>query len=268
MYTASIRNSRNNLLTLTGKESQWQIMSIDGLDQPIADIFTQNLVGVDGTSVSSAKLQPRNIVITLRINGDVAANRRTLYSHFLTKESCSFSYSANSLSVYINGTVESVSCPLFTNSEIMQISILCPYPYFTNSSSVSAIIPSVGSATIQNTGDNAIGLNISITAESPFDDIAITMGSQTLTVTSEFVDGQQFTQHDIILISTKPGQKSVQLVRRGNTVSIFSSVGSGSKFFSVPAVSSKAISYTVDGSSENNAKATVTVTYAVEYRGV
>ena len=130
MYTAQIENSSGNLFTLTGNEPVYQILSITGLNPPNAQINTTTIVGLDGAVFNSSKLETRNLVLTIKINGDVETNRLLLYSYFKTKDKCTFYYSNNSRDVSIEGYVESVECDLFSNNELAQISIICPYPYF------------------------------------------------------------------------------------------------------------------------------------------
>ena len=130
MYTAKIENSSGEVLTLTGIEPVYQVIDIKGLNPPHAQINTSTIVGLDGAVFNSSKLNTRNLVLTIKINGDIEANRQQLYNYFRTKEKCTFYYSNNSLNVSIEGYVESLECGLFTKSEQAQISIICPYPYF------------------------------------------------------------------------------------------------------------------------------------------
>ena len=133
MYSAKIENSSGEELTLTGKEPVYQIVDISGLDPPPAQINLTAIAGLDGAVFNSSKLQTRNLVLTVRINGGnsgVETNRLLLYNYFRTKERCVFYYKNGSLDVMIEGYVESVECGLFTKNELAQISIICPYPYF------------------------------------------------------------------------------------------------------------------------------------------
>lgn len=130
MFECKIENKRNNIITLTQNESNFQIYNIEGLNPPKAQINVSKIAGIDGSKFNSAKLEERNIVIYIKLNGDVEANRLYLYSFFPTKEWCKFYYKNGARNVYIEGYVETVEVTSFTNNEIMQVSILCPAPYF------------------------------------------------------------------------------------------------------------------------------------------
>ena len=125
MFTCKIENNRNNILTLTQIESVYQIIDISGLNPPKAQINTS---------------------LTIKINGDVEKNRINLYKFFRIKELCKFYYKNSTRDVYIEGYVETVDVDLFTNNEIMQISILCPNPYFKNAEEIIDDISKVLSA--------------------------------------------------------------------------------------------------------------------------
>ena len=130
MFTCKIENSDGAVYVLTGDEPVYQVIKIEGLNPPKAQINTTTIVGLDGAMFNSSKLESRNIVLTIRINGDVETNRQNLYQYFRTKEACTFYYTNQNRDVYIQGYVESVVCDLFSKSELAQISIICPSPYF------------------------------------------------------------------------------------------------------------------------------------------
>lgn len=130
MFTLKIENIKNNILELTQNESDFQIVNISGLNPSNAQINRSTVAGLDGSRFNSSKLEERNIVITLKLNGDIAQNRIRLYSYFNTKQWCKLYYQNELRNVYIEGWVETVEVDLFTNSETMQISIVCPNPYF------------------------------------------------------------------------------------------------------------------------------------------
>ena len=105
MYTAKIENSGGEVLTLTWAESKWQVFDITGLDPPAAQINLTNLAGLDGARLNSTKLGTRNIVISIKINGDVEGNRLDLYRFFRTKEACTFYFTNGRRDVKIEGVV-------------------------------------------------------------------------------------------------------------------------------------------------------------------
>lgn len=287
MFTANLENSRGNMITLTGNESDYQIISIQGLNPPSAHLNTSSVAGLDGAMFNSARLNTRNIVITAKINGDVEQNRQILYRYCPTKEKVRFYFTNNNRNVYIDGYVENVECDLFTNDERMQISIICPQPYFmdisdteVNGSSVTGLFTfpfTIESDTpipfseyvldntidLYNDSENEIGVIIDIDVEEDVSSILIrnTGTGDTFTLSYAFEEG------DHITIDTIKGQKSVTLLRNGIYSNLFSAMQRGSVFFQL-AAGDNFFSYVVDGDASNNNSITIMFTFYKMYRGV
>lgn len=130
MFSLIVENARGQSFTLTHREGEYQVISIDGLNPPKATITSNTVAGMDGARFASSKLEERNIVITIKINGDVEANRLYLYQYFRTKQYCKIYFENGARSVYAEGYVETMECGLFENGQRMQVSIICPDPYF------------------------------------------------------------------------------------------------------------------------------------------
>ena len=287
MFQAKIENSSGNVMTLTGVEPTYQVIGISGLNPPSAQINTTTIVGLDGAVFNSSKLQTRNLVLTIKINGNVEQNRLLLYSYFKTKDWCKFYYTNESLDVSIEGYVESVECDLFTNSEIAQISILCPYPYFKSLSEIltdsSKSIPqfyfpfsiNVGSPIIISTIDESSGIAVYNGSESETGamvqinilDACSSIEIKNVTTGDDFEINYSFLANDTVVINTNKGQKSIKLIRNGVITNIFSAIQSGSVFFQLaPGVNN--FEYLVDNSAANNDEITITFRYYNIYRGV
>lgn len=130
MFTLKFENQNGEIITLSGVENMYQIINVEGLNPPSANIKRSEVAGMDGTKYMSGKLEERNIVLTVRINGDVEKNRIYLYNYFQSKQYCKMQYRNGTRNVYAEGYVENIECGLFTNSQQMQVSIICPDPYF------------------------------------------------------------------------------------------------------------------------------------------
>lgn len=130
MFVLKVESERNGVFTLTQNESNYQVIGVSGLNPPNAIINSSTVAGMDGEIFQSSKLETRNIVLTIKINGNVEANRIYLYRYFKTKKWCKIYYKNNSRDVYIEGYVESIECDLFELGQQMQISIICHSPYF------------------------------------------------------------------------------------------------------------------------------------------
>lgn len=286
MYTAKIENNNGEILTLTGKEKQYQIISITGLNPPKAQINSSSIAGLDGAIYNSAKLETRNIVITVRINGNVEANRLNLYKFFPTKTKCRFYYSNGSLDVSIDGYVDNVECNLFAKSEIAQISILCLSPYFQ---SIAEIIADSENSLPQFTFPFSIDIGAPVVFSELTEDgeIAVYNSSESETPTSIEIDFKaaahsltlvntngggtleldfDFATGDKVIVNTTKGGKSVTLMRDGALSNLFSAVKKGSKFFQLkPGVNM--IDYAVDGQPESDA-VFIVFRFHNSYRGV
>ena len=244
MFTLSVENEAGNRLTLTQDESNYQIVEIDGLNPANGIINTSTVAGMDGGKFSSSKLDMRNLVITVRINGDVERNRLRLYQFFRTKHWCKVYYKNGSRDVYIEGYVETNECGLFTDSEQMQISIVCPDPYFKSMSEIytdisevlgmfvfpfafgaDGIIPDTITdeaiefssytknriTNIYNAGGDDTGLIIVITATGTVKNPTI----YNVDTREGFSLKIDLVANDVITINTNKGQKGVTLQRNG-----------------------------------------------------
>lgn len=129
MFELSVKNHRGDTLNLT-KSKQYTVYKINGLNPPKATVNSSVNTTTDGSSVNSVRLTNRNIVIYVAINGDIEVNRIELYKYFPVKKNITLYFKNGKRNVYIEGVVELIECDLFTNRQVMQISVICPKPYF------------------------------------------------------------------------------------------------------------------------------------------
>lgn len=287
MYTAKIQNADGELFTLTGNEPVYQILDIQGLNPPKAQINTSTIVGLDGAVFNSSKLETRNLVLTIKINGDVETNRLNLYKLFRTKEKCTFYYTNNTLDVFIEGYVESVECNLFTNDEHAQISIICLQPYFKSlyeilqdSSDVEALfsfpfsinaaepIPisnfnESGSINVFNSSESQTGTIVEIN----FSNSASSLEIKNATTGDDLTLNYSFLAGDKVVINTNKGEKSITLIRSGVLSSIFSALQPGSVFFQL-SVGINQFDYLVNNATDTTGQVSILFRYYNVYRGV
>lgn len=262
MYTATIQNSSGSYLDLTGNEQRWTVLSITGLNPPPATVNLTAMAAADGAKFNSARVNTRNIVIQLRINGDVETNRDALYGFFSVKENCTFLYKTRSREVMIYGYVESVECDLFSESEVFQASILCPFPWFADATQNGTVLATIYENTLINNGSElAVGavITFNVTAACSLLRLTDNTTGEALTLSATFNAG------DVVTVNTTSGSRSVMLTRGGSTTSLFSTVKIGSTFIQIPVGQSR---FTFSTNLPDSSNADCQIQFTKMYRGV
>lgn len=108
------------------------IQNIDGIGPGQADINTTDMATGDGAWYNSSRLQTRNITMTLKPIRDpmVETNRHKIYRYFPVKTKVSLQFITDERDLTVEGYVENCEPTIFSQSETLAISILCPDPYF------------------------------------------------------------------------------------------------------------------------------------------
>lgn len=242
MFEVTIENKKGNKISFIQNE-KYAITSITGLGPPDAAINTVNVGSFDGERYNSSKLGMRNIVMNIEILGDIETNRIALYKVFRSKEWIKFNYKNGLRNVFIEGYIESAPIDLFTQNQEIQVSILCPDPYFKNAEEIiedmNLIINmfyfpfAIGDEgqtfsqydetlekVITNEGDVEKGMIIELQAIGEVKNPKIFNRD-----TTEFF-GLNITMQegDLITISTIKGSKTVYLLRNGVNTNIFNNI--------------------------------------------
>lgn len=130
MYVLEVANESGYKLKLTQNESNYQVIKVDGLLPPKADIVTTKIASVHGVRFKSSKIEERNVVITIVLKGDIEKNRIALYEIFDNGKPCTIYYQNGSRSVFCMGYCEDVDGDPFEERQSVQVSILCPEPFW------------------------------------------------------------------------------------------------------------------------------------------
>lgn len=151
-----------------------QVRNISGLDPVKASVNTSPYGSVDGASYVGSSLTNRNIVLTLHPNPDYdnwtyESLRRLIYAYFMPKRPTRLVfYSDDMIPVEISGIVEGVIVNMFSKDPELQVSIICPDPYFT---ALEATV--ITGQTVRTGGDVVVvdyggtieaGINVKVTA--------------------------------------------------------------------------------------------------------
>lgn len=283
MFTLKIENTNGDIFELTHNSPNYYITEIQGLTPPATAVNTSTAGTIDGTFFNSARVEQRNIVITVVINGDIEANRQRLYTIFPRKTPCTVYFKNANRDVKIVGYVEALEGDLFVQREQMQISIICPRPYFeamqalyTELSKILAMFEFPFSivtpipfseildypiCTINNTGDAACGTIIEI----DFYDNASGLKIFNTTTQTFFELDYNFEDNDHVVINTNSGQMGVSLYRGGVQTNLLNYVAQNSTWLRI-APGENTFTFTVESGDAENVK--IHFTTALLYGGV
>ena len=282
MYSLKVENDRGNTLELTNNPN-YTVYKIEGLNPPQATINSSVNTTTDGSSINSVRLENRNIVIYMAIEGDVEANRINLYRYFPVKKSVKLYFKNYTRDIYIEGNVELIECDLFTNKQIAQISIICPKPYFKDVQNLITTFGDVSSMfefpfSISKTGIEISGITTNqrrsiINTGDIETGVIIKLFSTGTVVNPVIYDVLKRTQlklnftmlaSDTIVINTNVGEKSIELIRDGVTYNAMGYMAQNSDWFILEAGDNV---FTYDADS-GNSYLQLTFTTAILYSGV
>lgn len=212
-----------------------QIRNIDGLDPVKASVNTSPFGAVDGASYTGSSVLTRNIVLTIGLKPDwdvwtFEKLRRLVYQYFMPKRQTRLVfYSDDLVPVEISGVVESCEVNQFSKDPEMQVSIICPDPYFTALEpvvltgqtvpigSVQPVEQSLPVTLIEYNGTIEAGLHLDVTAttDPPPTEIGIQLGDPKI---SYFGVQAAVNPSMYFELSSLPMQKFVQNINIGSGV--------------------------------------------------
>ena len=194
-------NQYGNFATYHLNDNISALISVTGLNPPTANISTSPIATKDGSIFTNAQAENRNIVLTFAATGPNPGSLRTaLYFIFKVKEPISLEIRANGRTANIDGYVESISADPFAKKQRVQISIICPDPYFLSEEESHVVIyPQSNIVTFSDTAHGAIG-------NAPT--------GQNFTIDGDYQSGDKIT------LDTRQGLKALTLTRNGETTNI------------------------------------------------
>lgn len=137
MFSLRLENESGNVVDLNDGE-RYLVLSVSGLTPPSASIFTSKSPNRKGAKYNGSTLNERNIVVTVKILGDVEENRNALYSWVDTEQYAKVYYENGAKNVFCEGYVQDCEVELFTDNEVASIAILCPDPYWSDIQTIVA----------------------------------------------------------------------------------------------------------------------------------
>lgn len=283
MFNLKVENKKGSVIELTQNESNYQVINVEGLDPPKAQLYTNPVVNMDGEKFKSSKLEMRNLVLTVKINGDVETNRINLYKYFGAGKWCNVYYKNGTRNVFIEGYVEAIECPLFTINQEMQVSIICPSPYFksveiiyTDISVVVAgftfpfTIDEAGIVIAQLIPNRVTSVKNDGEFETGFEIVmrALADGISTPTIynadTGEYLSvSVVLNKGDVLRINTNRGSKSITKIVNGVSTNVINYLSNGSTWLQLEAGVNK---FTYDAGGAERLE--VVFEYHHQYEGV
>lgn len=178
----------------------FEVAFIDGLSPVQAESSTSPYAQANGEHWQGSRVGMRNIVLTLDLipdyytegSRDVEDIRRRLYRHFAPQSQLELKFETDrqDFKLVTKGYVESFEAPLFSQVPQVQISILCPSPYFERETETEIIFSASNGASspVEFFGDVPVGFQIAVKAAGAFN---------TIMVESDFGGGGYFLAGDL-----------------------------------------------------------------------
>jgi hypothetical protein len=153
--------------------SGYVVKNIDGLGPVKASIITSTYAGMPGGAYQTSKEDMRNVVFQLGLDPSYSSAdpfgdlRRALYPWLSPQMKVEMHFlSSNFEEVKLIGYVESFEPAIFTAEPEVQISIVCPDPYFSAITPITGGRTGSGTFVVSNPGIIEIGFDLTLTIGS------------------------------------------------------------------------------------------------------
>ena len=267
--TVKVTNYMGESLTipLIWNGGPFEIEKIEGLGPPKANINTTEIATNDGSKFNSARSTERNVVLYLILHGVPAIEdaRHLSYKYFPVKKYLQLEIETDNRRCIVEGYPESNEPNIFSDSEDVQVSIVCPNPYwksagddgirevvfhgvapnfefpFSNESLTQdkiefGIIERRKENVVYYDGDAEQGITITIEAIGTVKNLTIynVRTREKMAISDEELKsftGSGIVNGDTITISTVKGHKSIELLRDGVTTNILNCIGKDDDWF-------------------------------------
>lgn len=246
------------------------VSKVDGLGPSKANIITTDISTNDGSRYNTARLDKRNIVMTLLFVDNIRHEsvedlRQKSYKYFPIKKNVELVIETDNRLLKATGYVESNEPNIFSSQEGTQISIVCPDPYlysagennetifysvdpmlefpFSNESLsepllVMGNIHLITEGVVVYKGDAEVGITIRIHANGPAVNLSVynIETKEKMAIDSsklEALTGSGIIAKDDIIITTMKGNKTITLIRDGVSYNILNCLGKNVDWFTL-----------------------------------
>lgn len=242
MFEVNIQNTFSSIQNLFPYNPDYSIVDIQGLGPSSATISTSKNGIKDGTKYTSSTINERNIVFFIMLKNNIEKSRINLYKIFARKTFIRIFFKNGIRDVFIDGCVENIEVSLFTEQEIMQISVVCPNPFFYSKNEIvdemvtlindfhfpfyslpqslcfSHLDPLVESV-VKNRGEVQTGLTIIVKAQGTVYNPKIFNKNGTF-----FGINSILQRGDVLKITTETDNKRVMLIRNAQEYNILDDI--------------------------------------------
>ena len=254
LFTLILENANGDQVDMTATANRYMTSRVEGLNPPPGTISTSSYAGMDGSYLNNAFIEKRNVVISFEMRGvGVEARRHQLYKVVKPSRYIRVYYRTAGIDVFTEGYVETCEVNNFEMLTTGQISILCPDIYWYSTESVMAYYSQITGAftfpfptesnpepfvlgkynsknmmEIINDGDETgFTLEMEAIADARSPTLYNADTDEYLQISGDILTG------DIIMVTTKTGNKTVTLDRGGVKTNIINRLVSGSTWLTL-----------------------------------
>lgn len=232
LLMVEIVNVSNEVLRFQMDDSlSYFIKDIDGLDPVKAEITENNYGTIDGTQYQSSRRGSRNPVLTIGYNPDYGINtiselRQNIYSKIMPKDLVTLKFYMDFTEpnhpLEIQGHVETIETPMFTQNPDCKISVICSDPDFVLPEPISistTVAHDTPELIVNYSGTSPVGFVAKFTINRDLPRFAMIHRTANYIVTNwEYND--TLLNGDILEVSTVPGNKGAWITRDGVRYSV------------------------------------------------
>lgn len=268
------------------------VVSVDGLGPSEASINTTDYAVMDGSYFNSAHVNTRNINLKLRPmeHMSVEESRHRIYKYFPVKQKIKMEVFTDRRVSSTEGYVESVTPDIFSDQEDVDISIICPDPFFYARDDFEVVfsgeepafefpfsneglepqlilgnVVDTTSRYIYYDGDSAVGMELHLFFSGAATGIGIfnTVSNKAMHIDETKIQGG-FQDQDELIISTVRGKKQVRLLRNGLFTNVLNAVTIDSDWLDIQ-IGANTIVYSATTGQSN---IELSLTYKTAYEGI
>lgn len=286
MFSLKLENEYSNIVDINDNVN-YVVLAVSGLNPPSASIFTAKSPNRKGVKYNGSSLNERNIVITIKILGDIEANRNALYAWVDTEQYCKVHYKNGRKDVYCEGHVEDCDIDFFTDNEVVDLAIICENPYWKEWQDISTDISNLlrqftfpfaiestgvpfstllesNTASILNAGAET-GIRITVSCTGTVENLVIFDAKEQTEQTGAFRLNKTFYAGETVVIDTEASPKTCKLYKSDGTVeNILKYVGANPTWFKLKK-GMNSFGFFADSGTAN---AEITIGYTNKYLGV